>query len=292
MIRNRIYPAKILLFGEYTIIEGSDALAIPIGQFSGMWSSDSGSSFDLAPFKNYLYDLQKSSKLKFQIDIASFDYYIQNGLNFQSDIPVGYGLGSSGALSAAVYDTFAIQKETDLNSLKAIFAQLESFFHGSSSGIDPLICYINQAVHINQNDIFIEPIPKLAQDNYQLFLYNTQQKRKTDALVNWFVEQCRNTNYQNLIHAELLPLVAESIATIRNKEFHLLFESFHQISHFQLRYFQPMIPKTIKSIWLEGLSSNLFKLKLCGAGGGGFFLGITKDIEALKNKYDSYIIPL
>ena len=31
----RSYPGKILLFGEYTILEGSKALAIPYDEYSG-----------------------------------------------------------------------------------------------------------------------------------------------------------------------------------------------------------------------------------------------------------------
>ena len=34
---NQNYNAKILLFGEYTIINGSHGLAMPITQFSGKW---------------------------------------------------------------------------------------------------------------------------------------------------------------------------------------------------------------------------------------------------------------
>jgi mevalonate kinase len=37
-----------------------------------------------------------------------------------------------------------------------------------------------------------------------------------------------------------------------------------------------------KQIWLAGLSSDVYKLKLCGAGGGGFILGFAQNIEAAK----------
>ena len=43
-----------------------------------------------------------------------------------------------------------------------------------------------------------------------------------------------------------------------------------------------MIPPDFKKIWRYGLDSNDYKLKLCGAGGGGFILGITKDFEKTK----------
>jgi mevalonate kinase len=53
-------------------------------------------------------------------------------------VPQGYGVGSSGALVAAIYDRYAQDKITVLENLtrekllqlKNIFSQMESFFHG------------------------------------------------------------------------------------------------------------------------------------------------------------------
>ncbi len=58
--------------------------------------------------------------------------------------------------------------------------------------------------------------------------------------------------------------------------------SFRQISQFQLEYFQRMIPASIVPLWQEGLESGDFSLKLCGAGGGGFMLGLARDAETLE----------
>ena len=38
-----------------------------------------------------------------------------------------------------------------------------------------------------------------------------------------------------------------------------------------------MIPQSVVNIWREGLDSNIYSLKLCGSGGGGYILGFTKD---------------
>jgi len=45
-----------------------------------------------------------------------------------------------------------------------------------------------------------------------------------------------------------------------------------ELSRVQYLYFDKMIPKSIKEIWLEGLENRKYFLKLCGAGGGGFFI--------------------
>ena len=76
---------------------------------------------------------------------------------FDSSIPQGYGVGSSGALVASIYDQYAADKITILENLtrdkllnlKAIFSLMESFFHGKSSGLDPLNSYLSLPILIN-----------------------------------------------------------------------------------------------------------------------------------------------
>jgi len=44
-----------------------------------------------------------------------------------------------------------------------------------------------------------------------------------------------------------------------------------------------MIPDQYKDLWLRGLNTNSYYLKLCGSGGGGYILGFTQDwIKAQK----------
>ncbi|NJL74492.1 MAG: hypothetical protein HC892_05065 [Saprospiraceae bacterium] len=42
--------------------------------------------------------------------MAQFQQAIEAGLYFESSIPIGYGVGSSGALTAALYDTFGLER--------------------------------------------------------------------------------------------------------------------------------------------------------------------------------------
>jgi mevalonate kinase len=48
------------------------------------------------------------------------------------------------------------------------------------------------------------------------------------------------------------------------------------ISQLQFDLIPEFIPKKFHEIWLEGLKHNSYHLKICGAGGGGFIIGITK----------------
>ena len=79
---------------------------------------------------------------------------------FDSSIPQGYGVGSSGAIVAAFYDKYAQNKITVLENLtrekllklKTIFSEMESYFHGKSSGLDPLNSYLSLPILIHSQD--------------------------------------------------------------------------------------------------------------------------------------------
>jgi len=72
----------------------------------------------------------------------------------------------------------------------------------------------------------------------------------------------------------------------------LLLKNFKLLSAFQYEHFSPMIPKLYREMWGEGLSSNDYSLKLCGAGGGGFLMGITDDFQKVKGVLASHELRL
>ena len=110
----------------------------------------------LKNFLRHLQGLQAEGTLPVEMDLNRFADDVAKGMYFDSSIPQGYGVGSSGALVAAIYSNYAanpIQPEDnigkdDILTLKTTFGQLESYFHGKSSGVDPLICYLKLPVLI------------------------------------------------------------------------------------------------------------------------------------------------
>ena len=294
----RKYTSKILLFGEHSIIKGSQALAMPLPLFFGNWEKTQSANLqmNLLEFANYLKKLQNENVLLCDLDVDRFQTELDEGLYFKSNIPTGYGVGSSGALCAGVYDSFGKnkleKKEQNFLTLKKIFAQLESFFHGSSSGTDPLICYLEKTLLLESKEI-IRAVNFSKKGNYQLFLLDTKIQRETEPLVNLFLEKCKEEHYFARIQAELNPSVDEAIAAFLSQNIHVLFEKFHELGHFQFKYFSEMIPNDFRGVWLDALASDSFKLKLCGAGGGGFILGIALNFEKTMAELSDYtLIPL
>lgn len=271
------FPAKAILFGEYTVIRGGAALAIPLPNFGGSWEMGGpGRQFSLP-------DLSRSEQVKMAgLDVQKLQNELKDGLFFRSNIPTGYGLGSSGAVVAAVYDRYSDEKEADLFLLKNKLGALEGFFHGKSSGIDPLVSFTKKNLLIDQTSVRPITIDLLENqtDAGRFFLLDTNLKRSAKPLISWFSERCADPYFIQNLEEQLLVFNKTAIECLLENDPENLFEQMHAISDFQLRHFQPMVPGFLRSAWLDGLASDDFKLKLCGAGGGGFMLGFSKNWAA------------
>lgn len=281
--------SKIILFGEYSVIQNSNALLIPYSLFEGQltFRKDNSAVIDpeLKAFALYLKQLSNANLINFQFDLSSFEFDISQGLFFESTIPQGYGVGSSGALVAAIFDRYEQVDHSQLNigKLKLIFSQMESHFHGASSGVDPLISYLNSPILIKgKTDLGPVTIPHFPKGKGGIFLLNTKRSRKTEPLVNLFLEKTRNESFYNLVDDVLKPITNHCIDNFLSVDIDLLLKNFKLLSAFQHEHLSPMIPKLYRDIWSEGLSSNDYSLKLCGAGGGGFLMGITDDFQKVK----------
>ena len=176
------FNSKILLFGEYTVLQNSMALVIPCDLYSGQLNF-----YDSADNKNYA--IQSNEFLKkfsgfiashvdenFVLEVKRFEAEINNGLFFQSTIPQGYGLGSSGALVVAIFlrylkkakglkDDMKVKTFNKLEQLKNSLGKLESFFHGVSSGalvVAIFLRYLKKAKGL-KDDMKVKTFNKLEQ---------------------------------------------------------------------------------------------------------------------------------
>ncbi|PHN03274.1 mevalonate kinase family protein [Flavilitoribacter nigricans] len=278
------YASKLLLFGEYTIINGSRALAIPYERFAGHWAQAAMPDDRLLAFAEYL---EQQAHLRASLDVPAFRHALNENLFFDSNIPIGYGLGSSGALCAAVYDRFAVapigrQEVAQFAALRQQFALMESHFHGSSSGTDPLICYLGYPVVIRaEGAIDRVDLPNLQDLPFPFFLLDTGLPRSTGPLVNTYLANCEKADYAERISRTLTPEVNALIEAFLTGNWQKVGEGMRTVSVFQYEHFSEMIPSDLRAVWQQGLDSGAYTLKLCGAGGGGFLLGTAKDQAAL-----------
>ena len=290
------FYSKVLLFGEYSVIKHSMALSIPYSLFEGKlcFRREQTSQVDqeLKSLTNYLKVQQSKGRISFKMDLNSFSFDVGQGLYFNSTIPQGFGVGSSGALCAAVFDSYAenISNESILN-LKKHFALIESHFHGSSSGLDPLICFLNKPVlNKNNGEISEVNLPSFGEGKGGIFLLNTGRPRRTEPLVNLFLEKCKSKEYSDKIENRLLKINDNCITSLLEGNIDSLYNNFENLSFFQFEEFMPMIPNLFRDLWRDGLLYKKYFLKLCGAGGGGFLLGMTKDFEEANDLLQNYDI--
>lgn len=296
-MKGPLFYSKILLFGEYGIIKDSKGLSIPYNFFKGALKTDDKPSHEavksnqsLIGFAEHIGNLQADGL--FEFDIESLRNDVSDGMYFDSSIPQGYGVGSSGALVAAIYDKYALDKITVLENLtrekllklKTIFGQMESFFHGKSSGLDPLNSYLSLPILINSKDN-IESTSLPTQNRAgkgAVFLLDSGITGETAPMVQIFMEQMKQEGFRSMLKDKFIKHTDACVDHFLNGDIKSLFGHMKQLSHVVFDNFKPMIPKQFHDLWKRGIETNDYYLKLCGSGGGGYILGFTEDIDKAK----------
>jgi mevalonate kinase len=252
----------------------------------------------LKRFVNHLKNLEIEQPDLVRFDLATLEADVTNGMYFDSSIPQGYGVGSSGALVAAIYDKYAQNKITVLENLtrekllelKTIFSQMESFFHGKSSGLDPLNSYLSIPILINSKDnIEATGIPTQSLDGKgAVFLIDSGIVGETAPMVNIFMENLKDQGFRNMLKTQFVKYTDSCVENFLGGDMKSLFANTKKLSKVVLSHFKPMIPEEFHGIWQKGIDTNDYYLKLCGSGGGGYILGFTEDLERAKASLKDY----
>ncbi len=257
------FPSKILLFGEYLVLQRGQAISIPYKKFSLQ--------------KTFVEKSNKAYLLKFFEFISSNEIFknkiseqfiidIERGLSFESNIPVGYGLGSSGAIVALIYDHYILEKKNEFLEVKYELGQLENFFHNNSSGVDPLTSFLQMPIHIapDESSILCHEISLAS-----FYLHDSGIKRNAKVAIDHFAKLSKSEPFQN----ELMKLSNLNNNIIQNViDQKRILNEMQQFSEMQLELFGDFIPEPTKKLWEYGITSKTYWMKLCGAGMGGMFL--------------------
>ena len=298
---NPSFFAKILLFGEYGIIRDAMALSIPFKEYQGSFRFVPTDAAVVAPevresqealrnFARHLHALADSGEALAALNLVQLDADLDRGLFFDSSIPQGFGVGSSGALVAALYARYALNaipvdhqlNKDRLVTLKAELAQMESFFHGRSSGIDPTICYLQLPLLIrSSDDLGTVLLPKEnAEGKGAVFLINSGAPGETQPLVTHFMEKLKEEGFRKVMKDQFKKYNDACIQAFLQGDPGALFRNLKPLSRLALEHFDPMIPSGYRELWQKGIDTNAYYLKLCGSGGGGYILGFAPDFEA------------
>jgi mevalonate kinase len=283
--------SKLLLFGEYGLMFDAMALSIPFARFSGALGFDTShghreSNFEIRKFYNHLAT-SIEEQLHFPLNLQDLGADLDKGLYFNSNIPQQYGLGSSGALVAALFSRYAApgipEGKLSADLLKVDFAHLEGHFHGKSSGLDPLVSFLNRPLLLDSKKK-IQSVPlDLAKKGLSFALIDTHTTGPTGPLVGHFIDLVKSREFKSAFDNDFVPSNNGCIEALLKNDHPTFFSFLRQLIEFQLGHFGRMIPSNFHTLISEALSHQVF-IKLLGSGGGGFLLAIAPS-EIIMNRW-------
>ena len=303
-MKGPLFYAKILLFGEYGIIKNSKGLSIPYNHYKGgLQIPTQPTPEQLASHEHlqaFAVHLKTIDTAIVRFDWARFENDLAQKMYFESSIPQGYGVGSSGAVVASVYEQYALDRITvlenltpeKLTQLKQIFAAMESFFHGKSSGLDPLNSYLSIPILISSSQqIETTGLPSQNPEGKgAVFLLDSGQTGETAPMVELFMENMQQEPFNRMMKEQFIRYTDNCIDAFLKGNFKSLYREVKELSSLVLQNFTPMIPSQFHSLWQKGIETNSYYLKLCGSGGGGYILGFTDDFEKAQKELDGHTL--
>jgi len=301
------FNSKVLLFGEYAVLHNGMALVIPCDKFGGHFEFSNSAEQNPVALQSNEY-LRKfcafiSSRMdeEFVIEVKRFEKELNEGLFFSSNIPQGYGLGSSGALVAAmvlrylvkakyVKDDIKLKTYHRLQDLKKKLGDLESYFHGASSGLDPLSIMLNEPIlYKSSTEIQTTKLPKPSDRKENvIFLLDTNAPRTTSKMMKIFNKLNKTTDFHDHFEKYVRDDSNKAIEHLIADEKEDFYRSIHNVSQFQLDYMHDFFPEKLQKEVAKGLDNGDYFLKICGAGGGGFMLGFTQNWEKTQTDLKDY----
>ncbi|MCB0688854.1 MAG: hypothetical protein KDC53_20090, partial [Saprospiraceae bacterium] len=196
---------------------------------------------------------------------------LENEYHYFSNIPQGVGLGSSAALSASIYDLSTNSSHLSLTDKKDDLAQIESFFHGKSSGFDPLVSLEGSA--LIQSSLGISRLNTLSTSPLDIYLLYTGIQRDAHLLIEAFQKRNTDLSFKEKMNT-LAILSSDNIESFSKGNSNLT--DLLAISKLQYDCLDFLIIPEIKKIWENSFKKADYAIKLCGAGGGGCYLLFTE----------------
>ena len=283
------FNSKFLLFGEYGLIYDAMALSVPFPKFSGFLDFDTDhshaeSTAEIRKFCEHLESDDSTQTLHFSFDLEKLKNDLDEGLFFNSNIPQQYGLGSSGALVAALFSKYAFPSDLGNNLspeiLKANFAVLESYFHGKSSGLDPLISYLNKSILIDSKKQICPIEFNLEQSGLAMALIDTKTTGATGPLVKHFIDLFNLPEFKLAFDNQFIPANNGCIESLLSGDKPKFFQYLEQLVRFQVYHFHQMIPVNFHRVISFAHCEKVY-IKLLGSGGGGFLLAFAESDDVL-----------
>ena len=126
---------------------------------------------------------------------------------------------------------------------------MESYFHGKSSGMDPLICYMNLPILIeNKENLDRVDIPEGEEGKGAIFLIDSGMTGETGSYDSDFLRKMKTEGFRKTLKEEFIRYNNACIESFL-KRHEPFFRNLKNLSHWAYEHFRPMIPESIFNIW-------------------------------------------
>ncbi len=151
-------PAKIILCGEHAVVYGQPALAVPFGSLTATVSASAakpGSGLEIvSPDIKLAVQLTSVAEnglaYAAQVVLRELNQAVPDvRLEIRSTIPIGGGLGSGAAVTAALMRELAgwFGQTFSAEQLNPLVYEVEKVYHGTPSGVDNTVIVYEQPVY-------------------------------------------------------------------------------------------------------------------------------------------------
>jgi len=258
-------PGKLILMGEHAVVYGHPAIAMAVDRGTHVTLTDRHGATGLdVP---WIDDPRLTAALHAVLPAAGV------GVKIQSDLPIGRGMGSSGALAVALARAALARsgaEQTDV-AVGGLALSVERIFHGNPSGIDHTVSMRAGALQYHRSPtgpvfspIDLAPLPIVVIDSNTAG--DTAKQVASVAALGPSAE-----GYL----AQIGTLVQATIPALAEGDIDVIGQAWHE-NHWLLRAIGVSTP-TLDAIVRAANEAGATGAKLAGAGGGGVVIALAHD---------------
>ena len=281
-------PAKIILFGEHSVVYGYPAIATAINLRAFVTASSSQNDFRISstqlpsvykvPFMNSFSDDKVPPQVKpiIYAILVTQDYLDKHTplkIHINSQIPMGAGLGSSAAVNVATVAAVSnyYGASLDKSTISELAFEAEKIVHGTPSGIDNTIATFGGLIYYQKGKI--EQIKSTKE--FSLVIGNTLISRQTKVLV------AKVRSLKELLPSVVVKIFSSIGDIVELAREELITGNIEKLGHLininhGLLESIGVSHRKLSELVHAALSAGALGAKLTGAGGGGCMFALVR----------------